>query len=85
MAKAGNTRAANRQRWHTHIEAWRDSGLTQRAYCAREAVKLCNSQRCLRVFRDDEVGAVSSSPETKVSMSSDCIFTNDFIKFISYQ
>ena len=31
MAGVRNTRAANRERWRSHIEAWRDSGLTDPA------------------------------------------------------
>ena len=57
MAGVRNTRAANRERWRSHIEAWRGSGLTQQAYCAREGLTVASLQRWRRIFREEAAGS----------------------------
>lgn len=45
MKKPLSKRAINRQRWFDHIEAWQQSGLTQKAYCAQQHIGLASFQR----------------------------------------
>ncbi len=60
MAGVRITRAANRERWRDHIEAWRDSGLTQQAYCAREGLTVASLQRWRRIFREEAAGSAEA-------------------------
>ncbi len=43
-------RERNRQRWLEHIQAWNQSGLTQKAFCAQHHLGLASFQRWRRVF-----------------------------------
>lgn len=40
MTSSLSKRAANRQRWFDHIEAWQQSGLTQKAFCEQQQLRL---------------------------------------------
>jgi len=59
MAAERITRAANRQRWRDHVEAWRDSGLSQKAYCVRHELTVSSLQRWRRIFRDETAGSTT--------------------------
>jgi hypothetical protein len=37
--------------WETHIEAWRESGLTQASYCRREGLSAGYFSQRLRAYR----------------------------------
>lgn len=65
--------------WNRHIEGWRSSGLSQRAYCEREAIALSSLQWWLRKrraadrpepvsFVPVEVGAVSGACEAPIEV-----------------
>lgn len=59
-------REANRQRWFDRIEAWQQSGLSRRAFCEQQHLKLGTFQRWRGVFAKDNTrsstGAVSFLP-----------------------
>lgn len=40
MTSSLSKRTANRQRWFDHIEAWQQSGLTQKAFCKQQQLRL---------------------------------------------
>ena len=61
MAAVHISRAANRQRWRDHVEAWRDSGLSQQSYCIQHGLTLSSFQRWRRIFRDPVVESVTPS------------------------
>jgi len=54
-------RAANRQRWFDRIESWKQSGLTQKAFCEQQRLGLGSFQRWRGIFLRGEKPAVSSA------------------------
>ena len=54
-------RQANRQRWFDHIETWKQSGLTQKAFCEQQQLGLGSFQRWRGVFMRGERPEVSSA------------------------
>ena len=54
-------REINRQHWLERIEAWNQSGLTQRAFCQQHHLGLASFQRWRRKFRAEENSEESSA------------------------
>ena len=53
-------REANRQRWFDRIETWKQSGLTQKAFCEQQQLGLGSFQRWSGIFMRGEKPAASS-------------------------
>jgi hypothetical protein len=47
-------RQANRQRWFDYIETWKQSGLTQKAFCEQHQLGLGSFQRWRGIFMGGE-------------------------------
>ena len=54
-------REANRQRWFDRIETWKQSGLTQKAFCEQQQLGLGSFQRWRRIFLRGEKPEASSA------------------------
>ena len=54
-------RQANRQRWFDRIEAWKQSGLTQKAFCEQQQLGLGSFQRWRGIFMRGEKPEASSA------------------------
>ena len=54
-------REANRQRWFDRIETWKQSGLTQKAFCEQQQLGLGSFQRWRGIFMRGEKPAASSA------------------------
>ena len=54
-------RQANRQRWFDHIETWKQSGLTQNAFCEQHHLGLASFQRWRGIFVRGEKPEASSA------------------------
>ncbi len=54
MKKSLSKRAANRQRWLEHIQAWKQSGLSQKVFCEQCHLGLASFQRWRRIFMSEE-------------------------------
>lgn len=54
-------RQINRQRWREHIDSWKQSGLTQKAYCEQHHLGLAAFQRWHRIFMTEEKPKISST------------------------
>jgi hypothetical protein len=50
MSSSLSKREINRQRWYERIEDWKQSGLTQKAFCERHHLGLASFQRWRRIF-----------------------------------
>jgi hypothetical protein len=59
-------REANRQRWFDRIETWKQSGLTQKAFCEQQQLGLGSFQRWRGIFtrggKPESSSAVSFLP-----------------------
>ena len=54
-------REANRQRWFDRIETWKQSGLTQKAFCEQQQLGLGSFQRWHGIFMRGEKPEASSA------------------------
>ena len=54
-------REANRQRWFDRIETWKQSGLTQKAFCEQQQLGLGSFQRWRGIFMRGEKPDASSA------------------------
>ncbi len=54
-------REANRQRWFDRIESWKQSGLTQKAFCEQQQLGLGSFQRWRGIFMRGEKPEASSA------------------------
>jgi len=54
-------RQANRQRWYDHVENWKQSGLTQKAFCEQQQLGLGTFQRWRGIFTRGEKPKASSA------------------------
>ena len=54
-------REANRQRWFDRIETWKQSGLSQKAFCEQQQLGLGSFQRWSGIFMRGEKPAASSA------------------------
>jgi hypothetical protein len=54
-------RQANRQRWFDRIETWKQSGLTQKAFCEQQQLGLGSFQRWRGIFMRGEKPEASSA------------------------
>jgi len=54
-------RAVNRQRWFNHIQHWKQSGLTQKAFCEQQQLRLGSFQRWRGIFMRGENPEVTSA------------------------
>ncbi len=54
-------REANRQRWFDHIKDWKQSGLTQKAFCEQQQLRLGSFQRWRGIFMRGERPEASSA------------------------
>ena len=61
MIPSLSKRAANRQRWFDRIEAWKQSGLTQKAFCEQQQLRLGSFQRWRGIFMRGEKPEASSA------------------------
>ena len=61
MISSVSKRAINRQRWFDRIEAWKQSGLTQKAFCEQQQLGLGSFQRWRRIFMREELPEASSA------------------------
>ena len=56
-----NKREANRQRWFDRIEGWTQSGLTQKAFCEQQQLRLGSFQRWRGIVMRGENPEASST------------------------
>jgi hypothetical protein len=62
MIPSLSKRATNRQRWFDCIEDWKQSGLTQKAFCEQQQLRLGSFQRWRGIFlRGERPGASAVS------------------------
>lgn len=61
MISSLSNRAANRQDWFDRIEAWKQSGLTQKAFCEQQQLGLGSFQRWRGIFLREEAPKASSA------------------------
>ena len=54
MIPSLSKRAANRQGWFDRIEDWKQSGLTQKAFCEQQQLGLGSFQRWRGIFLREE-------------------------------
>ena len=54
-------REANRQHWFDRIETWKQSGLTQKAFCEQQQLRLGSFQRWRGIFMRGERPEASSA------------------------
>lgn len=54
-------REANRQRWFDRIETWKQSGLSQKAFCEQQQLGLGSFQRWRGIFMRGEKPEASSA------------------------
>ena len=54
-------REANRQHWFDRIETWKQSGLTQKAFCEQQQLRLGSFQRWRGIFMRGERPEASST------------------------
>jgi hypothetical protein len=59
MTSSLSKREINRQRWRERIQAWEQSGLTQKAFCEQHHLGLASLQRWRRLLKMEQA---SSSP-----------------------
>jgi len=71
MTSSLSKREINRQRWFEHIQEWKQSGLTQKAYCERHHLGTPSLQRWQRIFSANEqaTSAKRASPVTFVPVN----------------
>jgi hypothetical protein len=86
MIPSLSKRAANRQRWFDRIEAWKQSGLTQKAFCEQQQLRLGSFQRWRGIFmrgeRPEASSAVSFLPVnvTAAPASSLALVIDDYLR-----
>ena len=61
MIPSLSKRATNRQGWFDRIEAWKQSGLTQKAFCEQQQLGLGSFQRWRRIFMREVLPEASSA------------------------
>ena len=61
MSSSLSKRAANRQRWFDRIEAWKQSDMTQKAFCEQQQLRLGSFQRWRGIFARGEKPEPSSA------------------------
>jgi hypothetical protein len=61
MISSLSKRSANRQGWFDRIEAWKQSGLTQKAFCEQQRLRLGSFQRWRGIFMREEAPEASSA------------------------
>ena len=61
MIPSLSKRAANHQRWFDRIESWKQSGLTQKAFCEQQQLRLGSFQRWRGIFMRGEKPEASSA------------------------
>ena len=61
MISSLSKRATNRQRWFDRIEDWKQSGLTQKAFCEQQQLGLGSFQRWRGIFMREELPEASSA------------------------
>jgi hypothetical protein len=86
MIPSLSKRAANRQRWFDRIEDWKQSGLTQKAFCEQQQLRLGSFQRWRGIFmrgeRPEASSAVSFLPVnvTAAPASSLALVIDDYLR-----
>ena len=79
-------REANRQRWFDHIKDWKQSGLTQKAFCEQQQLRLGSFQRWRGIFMQGEEPEASSAVSflpvnvTAALTSSLALVINDYLR-----
>ena len=63
MSPSLSKREINRQRWHDHVNAWKTSNQSQKAFCKDHHLGLASFQRWLRIFKAKETEGVTAHPE----------------------
>ena len=61
MNQSLTKREANRQHWFDRIETWKQSGLTQKAFCEQQQLGLGSFQRWRGIFMRGEKPEASSA------------------------
>ena len=86
MIPSLSKRAANRQRWFDRIEAWKQSDLTQKAFCEQQQLRLGSFQRWRGIFMRGEKPETSSAVSflpvnvTAVPTSSLALVIDDYLR-----
>jgi hypothetical protein len=65
--------AGKRRVWTRHIRSWRASGLTRRAYCAREGVALSTFDYWRRRIPDVKIGQTQEGPDQTLTLVPICV------------
>ena len=55
-------REINRQRWREHVNAWKTSNQSQKAFCEAHHLGLASFQRWHRIFKTEEAEGVNVHP-----------------------
>ena len=55
-------REINRQRWREHVNAWKTSNQSQKAFCEAHHLGLASFQRWHRIFKAEETEGVTVHP-----------------------
>ena len=63
MSPSLSKREINRQRWHDHVNAWKTSNQSQKAFCKDHHLGLSSFQRWHRIFKVEETEGVTVHPE----------------------
>jgi hypothetical protein len=74
-------RQRNRQRWQEHIDAWKDSGLTQKVFCETHHLSFGSFRRWRRLFKAEAVATPNERVRfvpVKVTEPTDSILTVRF-------
>ena len=61
MSSSLSKREINRQRWFDHIETWKQSGVTRKAFCEQQRLGLASFQRWCGIFARESQSAASSA------------------------
>ena len=86
MSSSLSKRGVNRQRWFDRIEAWKQSSLTQKAFCEQQQLGLGSFQRWrgifIRVGKPEASSVVSFLPVnvTPAPTSSLALVIDDYLR-----
>jgi len=64
MQRSVSKRQSERQRWLERINAWQDSGLTQKAFCQAHKLGYASFRRWRGIFKAEAAKAVGPSGES---------------------
>jgi len=63
MNPSVSKREINRQRWRERIDAWKDSGQSQKAFCKAHHLSFASFRRWRGIFKEDNIEGVVTTAE----------------------